>query len=292
MDSIDRRDFLRAGLMASASLLAAGGSLDLYANPYGIPVGLQLYTVRQQLQKDFAGTLHKVAAVGYKEMEFAGFDKETAAHVSQLLKSDGLVGRSGHFGYEQLDSGLPKVLDDAHTIGMSYIVLPSLPESLRHSVDNYKRAADFLNKTGEKCKKAGIHFAYHNHNRDFEKFGNLIALDLMLQHTDPASANFEMDCFWVTRAGYDPVAYMEKYPGRFPLLHVKDERRHYAPTATGSTPNAAFAPVGKGIINWERIFKAAKKGGMKYYFVEQDETELPVFQAITLSYGYLHKLTV
>jgi sugar phosphate isomerase/epimerase len=291
MSSIDRRDFIRTGLAASASLLAMGGGLDLYASPYGLPVGLQLYSVRQQLQADFSGTLRKVASIGYKEMEFAGFDKETAQQVRKLLKSDNLTAPSGHFGYEQLDSGLSKVLDDAHTLGMSYIVLPSLPDSLRHSVDNYKRAADFLNKTGEKCEKAGIHFAYHNHNRDFEKFGNVIALDLMLQHTDPAFANFEMDCFWVTRAGYDPVAYMDKYPGRFPLLHIKDERQHYAPTATGSTPDAAYAPVGQGIIDWKRIFKAAKKGGLKHYFVEQDQTELPVFQAIKLSYDYLHKLT-
>jgi sugar phosphate isomerase/epimerase len=292
MSLIDRRDFLRTGLAASASLLAVGGGLDLYASPYGLPVGLQLYTVRQQLQADFSGTLHKVASIGYKEVEFAGFDKETVPQIKQLLKADGLMARSGHFGYQQLESGLPRLLEDAHTLGLSYIVLPSLPDTLRHSVDAYKRAADFLTKTGERCKKAGIHLAYHNHNLDFEKFGDVIALDVLLQHTDPAFANFEMDCFWVTRAGYDPVAYMEKYPGRFPLLHIKDERRHYAPTAAGPTPGAAFAPVGRGIIDWKRIFRAARKGGLKHYFVEQDQCELPPFEAIKISYDYLHKLTV
>jgi sugar phosphate isomerase/epimerase len=101
-----------------------------------------------------------------------------------------------------------------------------------------------------------------------------------------------MDCFWVTRAGYDPVAYMKKYPGRFPVLHIKDERKHYPPTVAGRTPDEAFAPVGKGVIDWKRIFDAAPKGGLKYYFVEQDETELPVFEAIKISYDYLHSLKV
>ncbi len=286
----DRREFLRAGIVASASLLAAG--FNLYANPYGLPIGLQLYTVRHQLQADFAETLRKVSAIGYKEIEFAGFDKEPVPEINRLLAVDGLKARSGHFGYQLLDSNLDTIIKDAHALGMSYIVLPSLPNFMRHSVEAYKRGADFLTQTGKQCRKAGLHFAYHNHNLDFETFNGVVALDLLLQNTDPTYVNFEMDCFWVTRAGYDPVAYMDKYPGRFPLLHIKDERRHYPPTATGPTPRTLFAPVGRGIIDWKRIFKAARKGGLKYYFVEQDQTELPPFQAIRISYDYLHRLTV
>ena len=292
MSSINRRDFLRTGLAASASLMAVGSGLDLYADPYGIPVGLQLYTVRQQLDKDFAGTLHKVAAIGYKEVQISGFHNQPIPHIKQLLDADGLKTSAGHFGYDALKSNLSQVTDQAHTLGMSYVVLSSVPDSYRGSIDGYKRAADFFNKTGEGCRKAGFHFGYHNHNRDFEKFGNVIAFDLMLQNTDPASVCFEMDCFWVERAGYDPVAYMNKYPGRFPVLHIKDERKHYPPTVSGHTPSEAFAPVGKGIIDWKRIFKAARRGGLKRYYVEQDQTELPVFEAIKFSYDYLHKLTV
>jgi sugar phosphate isomerase/epimerase len=292
MSSINRRDFLRTGLVASASLMAAGSSLDLYADPYGIPVGLQLYTVRKQLDQDFAGTLHKVASIGYKQVQFSGFHNQPVPHIKQLINEIGLKTSAGHFGYDLLKSNLSQVIDDAHTLGMSYVVLSSVPESFRHSVDAYKRAADFFNKTGEGCKKGGLNFGYHNHNRDFEKFCDVIALDLMLKSTDPASVCFEMDCFWVTRAGYDPVAYMNKYPGRFPVLHIKDERKHYPPTVSGRTPSEAFAPVGKGIIDWKRIFKAAPKGGLKRYYVEQDQTELPVFEAIKISYDYLHKLTV
>lgn len=292
MSSFNRRDFLRTGLGASAFLMTAGAGLDLYADPYGIPVGLQLYTVRKQLDDDFAGTLRKVASVGYTQVQFSGFHNQPVPKIKQLIDEIGLKTAAGHFDYKLLNSNLSQVTDDAHTLGMSYVVLSSVPESYRHSLDNYKRAAEFFNKTGEGCRKAGLHFGYHNHNRDFEKFGNTIAFDLMLQNTDPASVCFEMDCFWVTRAGYDPVAYMNKYPGRFPVLHIKDERKHYPPTVSGRTPDEAFAPVGKGVIDWKRIFKAAPKGGLKYYFVEQDQTELPVFEAIKISYDYLHSLKV
>ena len=290
MSSLNRRDFLRTGLGASAFLMTAGAGLNLYADPYGIPVGLQLYTVRKQLDQDFAGTLRKVASVGYTQVQFSGFHNQPVPKIKQLIDQIGLKTAAGHFDYKLLNSNLSQVTDDAHTLGMSYVVLSSVPESYRHSLDAYKRAAEFFNKTGEGCRKAGLHFGYHNHNRDFEKFGDTIAFDLMLQNTHPASVCFEMDCFWVTRAGYDPVAYMKKYPGRFPVLHIKDERKHYPPTVSGRTPNEAFAPVGKGVIDWKRIFDAAPKGGLKYYFVEQDETELPVFEAIKISYDYLHAL--
>ena len=292
MSSMDRRDFLRTGAVASAALMAAGGGLDLYADPYGIPVGLQLYTVRRQLDKDFAGTLRKVASIGYTQVQFSGFHNQPVPKIKQLIDQLGLKTAAGHFDYELFESDLSQVTDAAHTLGMSYVVLSSVPESYRHSIDGYKRAAEFFNKTGEGCRKAGLQYGYHTHNRDFEKFGSTVAFDLMLQRTDPALVCFEMDCFWVTRAGYDPVAYMNKYPGRFPVLHIKDERKHYPPTATGPTPDAAFAPVGMGIINWKRIFKAAPKGGLKYYFVEQDEAERPIFQAIKISYDYLHNLKV
>lgn len=292
MSSMNRRNFLRTGVVASAALMAAGGAMDLYADPYGIPVGLQLYTVRRQMDKDFAGTLRKVASVGYTQVQFSGFHNQPVPQIKKLIDEIGLKTAAGHFAYDLLKSNLSQVTDDAHTLGMDYVVLSSAPEFYRHSLDGYKRAVEFFNKTGEGCNKAGLHFGYHTHNLDFEKFGNVIAFDLMLQKTDPALVCFELDCFWVTRAGYDPVAYMNKYPGRFPVLHIKDERKHYPPTATGRTPSEAFAPVGKGIIDWKRIFKAAPKGGLKRYYVEQDETELPVFEAIKISYDYLHNLKV
>ena len=292
MSSMNRRNFLRTGVVASAALMAAGGAMDLYADPYGIPVGLQLYTVRRQMDKDFAGTLRKVASVGYTQVQFSGFHNQPVPQIKKLIDEIGLKTSAGHFAYDLLKSNLSQVTDDAHTLGMDYVVLSSAPEFYRHSLDGYKRAVEFFNKTGEGCNKAGLHFGYHTHNLDFEKFGNVIAFDLMLQKTDPSLVCFELDCFWVTRAGYDPVAYMNKYPGRFPVLHIKDERKHYPPTATGRTPSEAFAPVGKGIIDWKRIFKAAPKGGLKRYYVEQDETELPVFEAIKISYDYLHNLKV
>src|SRR5690349_1305836 len=175
MSTFNRRDFLRTGLGVSAILMSAGAGLDLYADPYGIPVGLQLYTVRKQMDSDFAGTLRKVASVGYTQVQFSGFHEQPVPKIKQLIDQIGLKTAAGHFAYELLNSNLSQVTDDAHTLGMSYVVLSSVPESYRHSLDNYKRAAEFFNKTGEGCRKAGLHFGYHNHNRDFEKFGDTIA---------------------------------------------------------------------------------------------------------------------
>ncbi len=292
MEIINRRNFLRTGLAAPAALLAAGGALKLFANPDGLPVGLQLYTVRDQLQRDFAGTLRKVAAIGYKQVEFAGFDNETMPQIKRLLDADGLVAPSGHFGYGQVSTGLPALIKQVKQLGFSYIVMPGLPSEMRGSVEAYKRASDFMNKAGRTCKRAGLQFAYHNHSHDFEIVEGKVAYNVMLKHTDPDLVQFEMDCFWVVRAGHDPVHYMNKYPGRFPLLHVKGERWHLKPSPTARTPRNAYAPVGKGVIDWKRIFKAAKRGGLKHYYVEEDLCVLPPFQAIRLSYNYLHKLTV
>jgi sugar phosphate isomerase/epimerase len=292
MGFTDRRNFLRAGVAASVCALVAGESRSLKANPYGLPVGLELYTVREQLAKNFAGTLSEVATIGYKTVELSGFFGETAPEIKRLLASDGLTCPAAHYGISDIETAWEQRIEDAQVIGMRYMVLPGLPESMRGSVDGYKRAAEFLNKTGAQCRKAGIQFAYHNHNVDFEKFNGVVAFDVMLEQTDPSLVQFEMDCFWVTRAGYDPVAYMERYPGRFPLLHIKDEKPGYPPTATGHTPAAAFTEVGRGKINWKRIFMAAPKGGLKYFFVEQDECDVPPMKAIKISYKYLHKLTV
>jgi sugar phosphate isomerase/epimerase len=290
MGFIDRRNFLRTGVAAAAGGLLV--SRDLQANPYGLPVGLELYTVREQLAKDFAGTLSKVAAIGYKEVELSGFYDRKATEIKRLLDLDALACPAAHYGVEDIQSGWDRRIEDALVLSMSYMVLPSLPESMRGSLDAYKRAAEFLNRAGEPCKKAGIQFGYHNHNVDFENVNGGPAFDILLKQTDPALVQFEMDCFWVTRAGYDPVAYMNKYPGRFPLLHIKDESPGFPPSATGRTPAAAFTEVGRGKIEWKRIFKAALQGGLRHYFVEQDQCAIPPLKSIQISYDYLHKLTV
>jgi sugar phosphate isomerase/epimerase len=151
---------------------------------------------------------------------------------------------------------------------------------------------DVFNKAGETTQKAGIQFCYHNHNFEFTKYGDTTAYDYLLQSVDPKLVKFEMDCFWVTHAGHDPVAYFKKYPGRFPLLHIKDMKDHPSASHTLDAKMGLFAPVGQGTIDWKRIFVGAKVGGMKHYFVEQDYCEQPPLEAIKISYEYLSNLSV
>jgi sugar phosphate isomerase/epimerase len=162
----------------------------------------------------------------------------------------------------------------------------------RQSFDDYKKLIDIFNKAGEATQKAGIQFCYHNHNFEFTKYGDTTAYDYLLNTVDPKLVKFEMDCFWVTHAGADPVAYFKKYPGRFPLLHIKDMKDKPAASHELDAKMGLFAPVGKGTINWKRIFAAAGQGGMEHYYVEQDYCEQPPLEAIKVSYDYLSKLQV
>jgi len=288
-----RRDFLRhaaVGLTAAA----VGGQLPkfLFANPYGKPVGLQLYTLRDQLEKDVAGTIKQVAAIGYRDVEIYSLYGKTPAEFTKILKDNGLTASSGHYLLPDVKTNWQKHIDDAKTLGLQYMVHAILNPEDRKSFDDYKRLAVLFNKAAEETHKAGIQFCYHNHNFEFKKYGDTTAYDYLLKALDPRLVKFEMDCFWVIHAGQDPVEYFKKHPGRFPLLHIKDMNDNPAPTQELDAKMGLFAPVGHGTIDWKRIFVAAKEGGMKHYFVEQDYCEQPPLEAIKMSYDYLHQLEV
>jgi sugar phosphate isomerase/epimerase len=288
-----RRDFIRnATLGVGAATLAARWPMELRANPYGLPIGIQLYTVRDQLAKDVPGTLKQVAAIGYKEVEIDGFYGRTPAELRALLKSFGLVAPSGHYALKQVKSDWQKHIEDAKTMGLKYMVNAFLQPEERKSFDDYKQVVEAFNKAGEQTQKAGIQFCYHNHNFEFQKYGSTTAYDFMLKNLDPKLVKMEMDCFWLVHAGQDPVAYFEKYPGRFPLLHIKDLAPGHAPTQTLDGKVGLFIEVGRGTIDWKRIFKAAPKGGLKHYFVEQDLCERPPIESARISYEYLKNLKV
>ena len=149
-----------------------------------------------------------------------------------------------------------------------------------------------FNKIAEQTHKAGMQFCYHNHDFEFQKFDGVTVYDYLMKHLDPHLVQFEMDCFWVTHAGQDPVALMKQHPGRFPLLHIKDAKAGNPPGTEFDAKMGLFAEVGKGTIDWKRIFAAAPQGGMKHFFVEQDYSEIPALESIKISYEYLHHLTV
>jgi sugar phosphate isomerase/epimerase len=292
-----RRTFIETSI-AAAALYAVRPSWAAEGAHQIKNVGLQLYTVRGELKKDFDGTIAKVAATGYKEVEFAtDYGGHSPKDVRALLDKNGLVSPSAHIGYDLIENKWPETLDAAHIIGNEYLVCPWIDEKQR-TADGYKRASELFNKAGAASQKAGIQFCYHNHSFEFapsNSAGGKLLYDLLLEQTDAKLVKMEMDLGWISVAGKDPVSYFDKYPGRFPLVHVKDYVNDPNSTSSyaGATGSVEFkgrlADVGKGIVDWKRIFAQSEKGGIKHYFVENDDAQTP-FEDIKISYDYLNAL--
>lgn len=288
---MDRRTFL--GTLTAATVLAP--RLGWAFEPDRIEkVGLQLYTVRGEMKHDFEGTIAKVAAIGYREVEFAGYFHRTPQQVRAVLDRNGLSAPSTHVDYASLGDKFPGFVDASTTIGHRYIVCPWIDEAVRKHADGWKRAADVFNKAGEVSKKAGIQFAYHNHDFEFVEIDGKFAYDILLEQTDPSLVQMEMDLCWITVAGQDPLKYFARYPGRFPLVHVKDVKS-VPPSKKAGEPVAlkrvfpVMTEVGSGTIDWKRIFARSAEAGIKHYFVEHDQPKHP-FESIRTSYTYLQSL--
>ncbi|WP_299577083.1 TIM barrel protein [uncultured Sunxiuqinia sp.] len=276
-----RRDFLRSSAAFAAGsmfvpMLACGGSKKI--------IGLQLYTVRDKLKADQEGTLAKLAEIGYNSLEAAGYNMNDrtfygmvpqafADHVHKL----GMPLHSSHTVFE-LDQA-EVVCEDAAKAGCKYIIYPYLPDNLRPNLDGYKATAEKFNQMGAIAQKHGLQFGYHNHAFEFEEMEGQIPMDVLISQTDPDLVTFELDLYWTTRGGFDPVDYFKKFPGRFGLWHVKD---------MVTTDDQFFAPVGSGRIDFERIFAEKETAGMKYFFVEQDSfRDLDPFESVEISLNYL-----
>jgi sugar phosphate isomerase/epimerase len=244
-------------------------------------IGLQLYTVRKNLERDFEETLRRVSAAGIKEVEFAGYFNYPALQIKKLLKKSGLSAPSAHIDLETLRRRLPEAIEDARIIGHKYLVLGYLPEETRKSLDDYKALIELLNSAGRQCRQAGLQFAYHNHDFEFKKTEGRIPYDLILAETDSQTVKMELDLYWITKAGLDPIAYFEKDPGRFPLVHVKD---------MDDTPAKSFTEVGRGVIDFRKIFSKAGAAGIRHYFIEQDETPGEPLESVKTSLKYLRAL--
>ena len=281
---LNRRSFLhRASCGAVVGLSTA--RLGLHSlSPAGkrlSKIGLQLYTVRRELEKDFAGTLEQVAAVGFREVEFAGYFKHTPREVKTILSRYQLSSPSAHISTAALRGNLQEEIEAAQTIGHQYLVCGYLPAEERRSLDDYQKLVELLNRAGERLQKVGIQFGYHNHDFEFTAIAGRLPYDLILAGTDPRLVKMELDLYWITKAGQDPLKYFSAYPGRFPLIHVKD---------MDATPRHFFTEVGQGTIDFKKIFAAARKAGVQHYFVEQDETPASPFSSIKLSIDYLKRL--
>jgi len=276
---MNRRTLLRNLALGCGGALLLHNSAVRSAAKKLSKIGLQLYTVRRELARDFAGTLREIAALGIDEVEFAGYFDQKPAQIRALLKSLKLAAPAAHIGTQTLRTALPQAIEDARRIGHRYLILGYLPEEERRSLDDYKRIIELLGKAGDECRRAGLQFAYHNHDFEFKPLENKIPYDLILAGTDAEKVKMELDLYWISKAGRDPLAYLEKYPRRFPLVHVKD---------MDATPQKAFSEVGRGVIDFKKIFSTG--GGVRHFFIEQDITPAAPLESVRESLKYLRGL--
>lgn len=271
---------LGAGLMLAPQILSAKGKTD---------AGLQLYTLREQLPKDVKGVIAKVAEAGYKQVEVFGYSKDNGywglkpAEFRALLDQHGLTSPSGHYGMDQfLTDGTTTDLDDviasSKILGHKYVTLPSAGGKFRNTAADVKALVGRMNEAAARIQKAGMRMGYHNHNFEFTPIDGVPLYTSLLEGTDPKLIDFEMDLFWVVRAGQDPVKLFESHPGRFTMVHVKDMDKQNPKINT---------EVGAGSIDFKQIFAKAKVAGIKYYIVEQENFSIDPYVSIQQSCKYL-----
>jgi sugar phosphate isomerase/epimerase len=281
---ITRRGFLQLSA-AGAGVLALGDMA--FAAIKRFPVGVQLYTVREQAEQDLPGTLAHIAMIGYNEVEtYWNVYTHPANKLRKMIVDNGLTVPSGHFNYDGLDTKF----EYAKELGVKYMICPMLPKDMWTSADGFKKAADQFNKWGAQVNSMDMQFGFHNHNYEFQKFGNTTGFDILTTNTDPKLVCLEMDCYWMTQAGQDPVAMMKKFGNRIQLLHLKDRQPGF-PTSQTLGPDAEhITEVGSGTIHWREVIETAQQIGVKHYFVERDNGSTPPFESLRISYNYLSKL--
>lgn len=243
-----------------------------------LPVSLQLYTLRDETAKDFKGTLEKVANIGYKGVEFAGYGGLTAAQMKAELDRLGLKVTGSHVGMDILRNNLEETIAYNLEIGNKYIVCPGTKGDTK---EHYLEVADFFNRVGEKCKEKGLQLGYHNHAHEFKLFDGEYALDILYNNTNAELLKVELDTYWVQYAGVDPIAYMKKYAGRCPLLHQKDME---------AGEEKGFTEVGNGIMDIKGIHAAVEEIGVEWFIVEQDRCVRPQLESVAISFNYLKSM--
>lgn len=294
----DRRTFLKNALsvggtvLAGSSLLgacapAAQGGVAGAGSVRGAvgarpPIGLQLYTVRDQLQRDFEGTIARVAEIGYQELEFAGYYNRTPEQVRALLDRLNLRAPSAHLGLNLFRDNLEATLAASETMGHRYVVVPA---ARAEGAAAWRQLAADFNRYGAAARQRGLRFGYHNHAWEFEDLGGgVTAYDILLRETDPALVDLELDLYWAIRGGRRPVEMFARNPGRFKLWHVKD--------MTDMSGTQAMVPVGAGEVNFAEIFASARTAGMEHFFVEHDNAADTVgsIESVTTSYQNLRRM--
>ncbi|WP_426277467.1 sugar phosphate isomerase/epimerase family protein [Chryseobacterium sp. S-02] len=282
---MDRKDFITLSSLGFLGLYSCGIS-NLNMNKRSLAI--QLYTVRDAISKNLEKTFEKLAELGFTELEIYGYNGtffgKTAIDFKKVLSDNGLKVISSHHrtGITDQEDGTllknwEKTLDDLNRIGSKYAVCSYLPEAER-TLENYQKLPDILEDAGQVSKQNGIQLAYHNHDFEFLKMDEQHNFyDFILEKTSSDLIKMELDLYWISKAGLDPLVYFEKYPKRFPLWHVKDMK--------GGTKD--FAEIGNGTIDFKRIFEAREKAGLNYWFLEQDSSDIDIFESIRISRKYI-----
>jgi sugar phosphate isomerase/epimerase len=295
---LSRRSFL-----VSAGAGAVAGSLmtRAFANHHEkIPLGIQLWTVKEEAAKDLEGTLRQVYAAGFREIEFAGYYDKSPADIARLMHAIGFTLVSTHFDAANISKNGDKIIADAKALGLKYVVCSSpgvSPEKEKLSWDDRMKAidlndwkwnADLFNRFGKQVSDAGMLFGYHNHSAEFKKFDGKTAFDYLFENTDPAHVKIELDVGWVEVARQDPVAILDKYKDRVIALHVKDVGKR---GADGKEP--ASVALGEGVVDWKKVIGTARRHGTKAFFYEQEAPYTrPILESVKISGDYLKKLHV
>ena len=277
-----RRSFIRN--ISAATLAGLVFPYRLLAAPSNKEIGIQLYTIRNYVNEDLAGTLKILNKIGYSTIEAAGYSNGkfyglAPKEFNKMVINAGLKPLSSHCGINIQNA---QQISDAHLeAGISYLVVPSIPADRRKTLDDFKALAGEFNKIGEICNKKGLTFGYHNHAFEFEKMNKEIPYDILLKKTDADYVFFQMDTYWVVYGGYAPLEYFKNFPGRFKLLHLKD---------MDNTSDRKSTEIGKGIINFPKILGQAQNSGMEHFFVEQEDFLMDPILSITESFNYLNTL--
>ena len=258
-----------------AFLALAGAGLPLAGEQkFPGPPGLQIYSLRRQAAKDLPGTLALIRELGFRELEVGGFYGRSAAEFQRMLAANGLKATTVGAEWDRLTKSTGEAAEEARTLGARYVTCTSIPRKKRLTFDDVALAADNFNRWGEALSTAGLHFCYHPHGPEFVDGPDGTLFDTLAKRTNPKFANFEMDVFWFVFGNQDPARMLERYSGRFPLMHVKDIRHGEPRTFNpGTVAEEASVPLGTGEVDWPPVLRAAAKTGVRHYYIEEEHPD-------------------
>jgi sugar phosphate isomerase/epimerase len=302
MHRISRRTFLRTASASAVGATVLSNLPRLMANPLGLPLGLQLFSVRDILPKDYEGTLRQLGAIGYREVEAAGFFNHAPSEVKQAMDGARLRCVSAHYSLKDLLPKVDETIQYGKELGLNYIVCSSPwfkdPSRVKDpgsraareamTLDDWRWNADQFNRIGERVNAAGLRFAYHNHTPEFRSENGVLFYDELMRLTNPSNVAMELDCGWAAVAGQKPADLLTRYPTRISMLHVKDFKMGHGDVPLPEPPSTE---MGHGVIDYHSIFEAAKKAGIKHIFVEQEEFDMPMMEALKIDADYMRAVS-